>query len=91
MPVDKEDLPGTLKRSPKKVQKTYEETLGAGPGDREAPVSRPGVRLGLRLAAQEHPRPRPCPAVRRRPEPADRAYADEVLPKLTAPTSRPPA
>lgn len=27
MPVDKEDLPGTLKRSPKKVQKTYEETL----------------------------------------------------------------
>src|SRR3954449_5848634 len=27
MPVDKEELPGTLKRSPKKVQKTYEETL----------------------------------------------------------------
>src|SRR3954470_92778 len=27
MPVDKEELPGTLKRSPKKVQETYEETL----------------------------------------------------------------
>ena len=27
MPVEKEELPGTLKRSPKKVQKTYEETL----------------------------------------------------------------
>jgi cation transport regulator ChaB len=27
MPVDKEELPDTLKRSPKKVQRTYEETL----------------------------------------------------------------
>ena len=27
MPAKKEELPGTLKRSPKKVQKTYEETL----------------------------------------------------------------
>src|SRR3954462_15647353 len=27
MPVDKEELAGTLKRSPKKVQRTYEETL----------------------------------------------------------------
>ena len=27
MPVEKEELPGTLKRSPKKVQRTYEETL----------------------------------------------------------------
>jgi cation transport regulator ChaB len=27
MPAKKEDLPGTLERSPRKVQKTYEETL----------------------------------------------------------------
>ena len=27
MPAKKEDLPGTLERSPKKVQNTYEETL----------------------------------------------------------------
>ena len=27
MPAKDEDLPGTLERSPKKVQKTYEETL----------------------------------------------------------------
>jgi cation transport regulator ChaB len=27
MPAEDEELPGTLKRSPKKVQKTYEETL----------------------------------------------------------------
>src|SRR4051812_46425731 len=27
MPPKKEELPGTLKRSPKKVRKTYEETL----------------------------------------------------------------
>ena len=27
MPTTKKDLPGTLKRSPKKVQRTYEETL----------------------------------------------------------------
>ena len=27
MPTDREDLPGTLKRSPRKVQRTYEETL----------------------------------------------------------------
>jgi cation transport regulator ChaB len=27
MPSKKEELPGTLKRSPKKVQRTYEETL----------------------------------------------------------------
>ena len=27
MPARKEDLPGTLERSPKKVQRTYEETL----------------------------------------------------------------
>jgi cation transport regulator ChaB len=27
MPAKKEDLPGTLKRSPRKVQKTYEKTL----------------------------------------------------------------
>src|SRR3954470_10358011 len=27
MPAKKEDLPGTLERSPKKVQRTYEETL----------------------------------------------------------------
>src|SRR3954468_6380526 len=27
MPVEKEELPGTLKRSAKKVQRTYEETL----------------------------------------------------------------
>ena len=27
MPTKKEDLPSTLQRSPKKVQKTYEETL----------------------------------------------------------------
>jgi len=27
MPVEKEELPGTLERSPKKVQRTYEETL----------------------------------------------------------------
>jgi cation transport regulator ChaB len=27
MPANKEDLPGTLERSPRKVQKTYEETL----------------------------------------------------------------
>jgi cation transport regulator ChaB len=27
MPAKKEDLPGTLERSPKKVQKTYAETL----------------------------------------------------------------
>ena len=27
MPVEKEELPRTLKRSPRKVQKTYEETL----------------------------------------------------------------
>ena len=27
MPAKKEDLPGTLERSPKKLQKTYEETL----------------------------------------------------------------
>jgi cation transport regulator ChaB len=27
MPAKKEDLPGTLKRSPKKAQKTYAETL----------------------------------------------------------------
>jgi cation transport regulator ChaB len=27
MPVDKEELPGTLERSPEKVRRTYEETL----------------------------------------------------------------
>jgi cation transport regulator ChaB len=27
MPTSNEDLPGTLKRSPAKVQRTYEETL----------------------------------------------------------------
>ena len=27
MPIDKDDLPGTLKRSPAKAQKTYAETL----------------------------------------------------------------
>ena len=27
MPSDKEDLPGTLKRSPKKAQRTFEKTL----------------------------------------------------------------
>ena len=27
MPVDKEDVPGTIERSPKKVQDTYEKTL----------------------------------------------------------------
>src|SRR4051794_9301919 len=27
MPAKKEDVPGTLERSPKKVQRTYEETL----------------------------------------------------------------
>ena len=27
MPIDKEDLPGTLKRSPGKAQRTYAETL----------------------------------------------------------------
>src|SRR5918911_2369264 len=27
MPVEKEELPGTLKRSPRKVKRTYEETL----------------------------------------------------------------
>ena len=27
MPAKKEDLPGTIERSPKKVQRTYEETL----------------------------------------------------------------
>ena len=27
MPIDKEDLPGTLKRSPAKAQRTYAETL----------------------------------------------------------------
>ena len=27
MPAKKEDLPGTLKRSPRKVQRTYEKTL----------------------------------------------------------------
>ncbi len=27
MPTKKEDLPGTLKRSPRKVQRTYEKTL----------------------------------------------------------------
>src|SRR3954462_2442942 len=27
MPAKKEDLPGTLERSPKKVRRTYEETL----------------------------------------------------------------
>ena len=27
MPAKKEDLPGTLERSPKKIQRTYEETL----------------------------------------------------------------
>jgi len=27
MPIDKDDLPGTLKRSPKKVQRTYAKTL----------------------------------------------------------------
>src|SRR5438270_3602434 len=27
MPSEKEDLPGTLERSPKKVQRTYEKTL----------------------------------------------------------------
>ena len=27
MPVDKEDLPSTLQRSPRKVQRTYEKTL----------------------------------------------------------------
>ncbi len=27
MPTDKEDLPGTLERSPEKVQRTYEKTL----------------------------------------------------------------
>ena len=27
MPAEKEDLPGTIERSPKKVQKAYEETL----------------------------------------------------------------
>src|SRR3982750_4899877 len=27
MPAKKEDLPGTLQRSPKKVQRTYEKTL----------------------------------------------------------------
>src|SRR3954449_4943820 len=27
MPANEEELPGTLKRSPKKVQRTYEETL----------------------------------------------------------------
>jgi cation transport regulator ChaB len=27
MPTDKPDLPGTLRRSPKKVQRTYEKTL----------------------------------------------------------------
>src|SRR5215212_6978067 len=27
MPAKKEDLPGTLERSPKKVQRTYEKTL----------------------------------------------------------------
>jgi cation transport regulator ChaB len=27
MPTKKEDLPGTLKRSPRKAQKTYAETL----------------------------------------------------------------
>src|SRR3954449_1986411 len=29
MPAKKEDLPGTLERSPKKVRDTYEETLDA--------------------------------------------------------------
>ena len=29
MPTKKEDLPGTLKRSPKKAQRTYAETLDA--------------------------------------------------------------
>jgi cation transport regulator ChaB len=29
MPTSKEDLPGTLKRSPKKAQRTYAETLDA--------------------------------------------------------------
>jgi len=27
MPTDEPQLPGTLKRSPKKVQRTYEQTL----------------------------------------------------------------
>jgi cation transport regulator ChaB len=27
MPADEEDLPGTLKRSPRKAQRTYQETL----------------------------------------------------------------
>jgi len=27
MPVDEEDVPGTIERSPKKVQDTYEKTL----------------------------------------------------------------
>ena len=29
MPLDKEDLPGTLQRSPRKAQRTYAETLAA--------------------------------------------------------------
>ena len=29
MPIDKDDLPGTLKRSPAKAQRTYAETLEA--------------------------------------------------------------
>jgi cation transport regulator ChaB len=29
MPANEEELPGTLKRSPKKAQRTYEETLDA--------------------------------------------------------------
>src|SRR4051812_11835195 len=32
MPTKKEDLPGTLKRSPAKVQRTYEKTLDSAHG-----------------------------------------------------------
>ena len=39
MPIDGEDLPGTLKRSPAKAQRTFSETLASaeetyGPGER---------------------------------------------------------
>ena len=40
MPTKKEDLPGTLKRSPRKAQRTYAETLDSAEGTYEGDEAR---------------------------------------------------
>ena len=47
MPASKKKLPSTLKRSPKKVQRTYEKTLDNAHdeyGSRSARIASPGRR-----------------------------------------------